>query len=445
MLKKIAFLLVATSMVAGAPLLAAVPAAANDATSTPTFTRDVLPILQQRCQDCHREGGDDIAGMIAPMSLVTYQDVRPWAKAIARALDAHSMPPWDATDVTVGQFSNERVMPDAERQTVLAWVRAGSPAGDPADAPQPRVFEDKKGWLLGEPDLIVPIPEPYWVPDEATDLQPRIAFTIGTDLLPEARWIRAIEIKPDSRNVHHAVGSAMAPAWEGHPEERFSAGSIAAGEDPIVYPKGFGNLLRPGTEISLSMHYFKEAGPGTGFHDQSAIGFYFHDDAADVKYKVVRGGINSWGWEIPPGVDTWRIGSSRTFEEDTVLISLHPHMHFRGDSMKYTAHYPDGTTEVLLDVPSYDYAWQTQYTYAAPKLIPMGTRVEVIATYDNGERRKAEYPVIDIERAVYPGARSVDEMYIPFFEWAVIEPSDVDQFRATTPGPATQSQPATGP
>ncbi len=432
MTKKILVSFIALILLVGLPLFAA----ANDAQG-PTFTRDVLPILQQRCQDCHREGGDDIAGMIAPMSLVTYQDVRPWAKAIAKAVDAHSMPPWDATDITTGQFSNERTMPQTERDLVLAWVRAGSPMGDPADAPAPREFEEKHGWLLGKPDLIVPIPEPYWVPDDATDLQPRISFTIGEDLLPEPRWIRAIEIKPDSRNVHHAVGSAMAPAFEGHPEERFSAGSIAAGEDPIIYPEGFGNLLRAGTEISLSMHYFKEAGPGTGFHDQSAIGFFFHDPTDEVKYKVVRGGINSWGWEIPPGHDSWRIGSSRTFEEDTVFISLHPHMHFRGDSMKYTAFYPDGSTEVLLDVPSYNYAWQTQYTYAAPKLIPKGTRVEVIATYDNGEGRKAEYPVIDIERAVYPGARSVDEMYIPFFEWAVIEPADVEKFRATSPQPAT--------
>ena len=403
----------------------------------PTFTKDVLPILQARCQDCHRPGGDGIAGMVAPMPLLTYGEVRPWAKAIEKALQSHDMPPWDATDATLGQFSNERVMTATERETVIRWVETGALRGNPNDAPPARIFEVKKGWLLGIPDLIVQMPEPYWVNDDVTDFQPRMSFMITEEMLPEPRWISAIEIQPGSENVHHAVGRARAPAWGEHPEESFSSGSIAAGEDPIQYPEGFGNLLRAGTEISLSMHYFKSAGPGTGFYDQTAVGFKFHPKDVEVKYKVSRGGIGSRGWEIPPGHGNWQVGSSRTYKTDTVFISLHPHMHFRGSSMKYTAYYPDGTTEVLLDVPKYDYSWQTQYTYTEPKFIPKGTRVEIIATYDNSENRKAMYPVLDIGRAVASGGRSVDEMYIPYVESAAIDEEDASRFLATSPKPAS--------
>jgi hypothetical protein len=283
--------------------------------------------------------------------------------------------------------------------------------------------------------LIVTMPEPYWVSDDVTDDQPRISFKVTEEMLPEPRWVRGIEIKPGPINVHHAVGRAMAPAWREHPEESFSAGSIAAGEDPILYPPGFGNLLRAGTEISLSMHYFKEPGPGTGFFDQSSIGFYFHPEDTEIKYKVSRGGIGTRNWEVPPGHPNWRIGSSQVYDQDVVFISLHPHMHFRGESMKYTAYYPDGSTEVLLDVPDYNYGWQTQYTYKAPKFIPKGTRVEVIAIYDNSESKKAEFPILDITQAVPNGARSVDEMYIPYVEVSVIDETDAERFKATSPRP----------
>ncbi|MCH8858586.1 MAG: hypothetical protein IID54_03300, partial [Proteobacteria bacterium] len=384
-------------------------------------------------QVCHRASGEGIAGMVAPMSLVDYREVRPWAKAVAKAVSSKKMPPWSATTETLGQFSNERYMSDADRDIIVRWVETGAARGKAADAPEPKEFEDKQGWGIGIPDLIVRIPEPYWVADDVQDIQPRFSFAITEEHMSEPRWIQAIEIMPGSEGVHHAVASARAPEFGEHPAERFSAGSIAAGEDPIVYPEGFGNLLRPGTQISISMHYFKEVGPGTGFWDQTSIGFKFHEKGADVKYKVTRGGISARGWEIPPRQGDWLVGSSRTYNSDTVLISLHPHMHFRGKSMKYTAYYPDGTTETLLDVPDYNYAWQTQYHYKYPKFIPKGTRIDVMATYDNSETKKAEYPVIDIDRAIDFGGASTDEMMIPFIEWAEIDEADSQAFRAASP------------
>ncbi len=422
-------MMAALSVIGGFP----VSAELTDVPERPTFERDILPILQERCQVCHREGGDDIAGMVAPMALTSYREVRPWAKAIDKAVASKNMPPWDATEQTAGQFMNERLMTDVERETIAKWVQAGAQRGNPADAPEPKVFEDKGGWLIGEPDLIVKMPEPYYVPDFIRDHQPRINFKVTEEMLPEPRWIQAVECKPGSPNVHHIVGSAWAPKWEDHPEEFFSAGSIAAGEDPIIYPEGFGNFLRPGTEISLSMHYFKEPGQGTAFYDQSAVGFKFYPKGTDIKYKVTRGGIAAQGWEIPPRQDAWHVGASKIFPKDTVLISLHPHMHYRGQSMVYTAYYPDGSTETLLDVPNYDYAWQTQYIYKAPKFLPEGTRIDVMAVYNNSEAKKAEYAEINIDRAVDFGAASVDEMMIPFVEWSEIEKEDVNTYAANSP------------
>jgi hypothetical protein len=422
--------------VAGTTLLAPAAWSASNSTDTPgtpTFAKDVLPIMQTHCQECHRSGGLGIAGAFAPMPLVTFDEVRPYARSVARMIQGHQMPPWDATAVTNGQFENERLMSDAERETIVQWVQAGAPEGDPSQAPPPVVWEEKQGWLLGPPDLVVSMPEPYWVADEHIDHQPRVTFEITEEMLPEPRWVRAVEVKPGPLNVHHIVAMAIAPAIGDRPQEVFSAGSIAAGEDPIVYPEGFGNLLRAGTRISMSLHYFKEAGPGTGFFDQSSIGFYFHSEDADIQYTVARDGIAQMSWEIPPGHPNWKIGSSRIFDEPTILVSLHPHMHFRGESMKYTAYYPDGTKEVLLDVPTYDYGWQTQYTYREPKYIPPGTRIEVFAVYDNSESKKAQFPYLDIEQPVNFGERSIDEMYIPYLEWSTISESDIPKYQERSP------------
>ncbi|MFP6583461.1 MAG: c-type cytochrome [Candidatus Hydrogenedentota bacterium] len=405
---------------------------ANGQADRITFTKDVLPIIQENCQACHRNGGDNLSGMVAPMSLTNYQEVRPWAKAIVKAIVARDMPPWDATTHTAGQFENERVLTDEEIETVVNWVKTGAAKGNPSDAPEPLIHSQSDGWYMGEPDLILPL-ESVWVGDDVQDWQPRFTTELNAEMLPEPRWIQAIEMRHGSEVVHHMIASASAPAIEGHPAERFLAGSNAAGEEPTMYPEGFGNLLRAGTTINGSMHYHKEAGPGTGVWDNSLIGFKFHPPETEIKYKVMRNGIGTGSlgngtFDIPPRQSDWQVGSSKTFDDPTVLISLHPHMHYRGKSMKYTAYYPDGSTEVLLDVDRYDYAWQTQYIYKAPKYIPEGTRIDVIASFDNSKTIKAEVPSLNIDRSVDFGAASTDEMMIPWAEWSTIEDEDIARF-----------------
>ncbi|MCH8205058.1 MAG: c-type cytochrome [Candidatus Hydrogenedentes bacterium] len=395
-----------------------------------TFTKDVLSILQEKCQDCHRPGGDNIAGMVAPMSLMTYQEVRPWAKAISRAVHSRQMPPWDATDETAGVFVNERTLTEDEISTIVQWVETGAARGSARDAPAAIEFEDTGGWLIGEPDLIVRMPEAYWVADDVVDIQPRVEFTITEEQLPEPRWIQAIEYQPDSEVVHHITGRATAPAIDGHEEETFTLGSIAAGEDPTIYPEGFGNLLRAGTTVSISLHYHKEMGPGTGVWDQSAIGFKFHPAGTEVKHKVSWNTVGNFTFEIPPGHSNWEVGGGRVFEKDTVLLSIHPHMHYRGKDMKYTAYYPDGTEEVLLNVDRYEYGWQTNYLYRTPKILPAGTLVEVTSHFDNSEARKELVPKLNVQRPVRFGGPSTDEMMNPFLSWTYVEPEEAEALRA---------------
>jgi mono/diheme cytochrome c family protein len=398
---------------------------AADDTAIPervTYYKDVAPIVQENCQQCHRPGGEAIAGMVAPMSLMSYEEVRPWAKSLQKLVQDRQMPPWDATDVTSGQFLNERTLTDTEIEILVRWVAQRAPAGNPADAPAPRIFNDNGGWVIGTPDLIVYMDEPYFVRDEVADVQPRTRITITEEMLPEPLWIQAVEYKPDSEVVHHITGSASNPAGD-----RFSIGSIAAGEDPTIYPPGFGNILYPGAVLNLSLHYHKETGPGTGVWDQSAVGFKFHPKDVEITHKVRWGGMGgNSGFEIPPRHPDWQVSGARIFNEDTLLLSLHPHMHYRGKDMKYTITYPDGTTEVLLDVPRYDYAWQTNYIYKEPKLIPAGSVLDVITHYDNSEARKAMHDEININRPVRFGAASTDEMNIPFVAWAPAEPNAID-------------------
>jgi mono/diheme cytochrome c family protein len=402
-----------------------------------TFMKDILPILQENCQECHRPGGDTVAGVGAPMALITYEEVRPWAKAMAEKVTSREMPPWDATDATKGLFVNERSLEPQEIDTIVRWTAAGAPRGNPNEAPPIKVLSENKGWVMGKPDLEVYLEQPYWVADDVVDIQPRFTITVTEDMLPEPRWIKAAECRPSTPIVHHTFSTVTAPAVEGHPEEAFALVSAAAGEDPQQFPDGFGNLLRPGSVISISMHYHKEAGPGTGRWDRSGVGIRFYPKGREIEHKVNWGpigdnGIGNAMFEIPPRHANWPVGWSGSFDHDTLLLSLHPHMHYRGKSMTYTAYYPDGTSEMLLDVNRYNFAWQTIYFYKVPKMLPAGTRIDATAIFDNSETAKAAWSEIDVDRAVRFGEASTDEMMIPYVSWTHANPAEGQAYRQAT-------------
>jgi hypothetical protein len=388
---------------------------------TPTFHRDVEPILQAHCQDCHRAGGANLMGMVAPMALVTYEEVRPWAKAVAREVHDRRMPPWHAAKVHDGVFANQRTMSAEEIETVQAWVAGGAPAGLPEHAPAPLEWEVGEGWLIGEPDLIVPFDEPYFVADEISDHYETVVVRLDPEDLPEDRWIQAMEFQPGSDVVHHIViftDDARESLGFGSMGGRGMLGGMGPGTDPTIFPAGFGRRLRAGSSILFNMHYNKEAGPGTGVYDRSRIAFKFHDEP--VHHEVSWGAVGTMAFSIPPFAEEHVVRAEETLERDMLVFALFPHTHLRGRASKISAFYPDGTQELLLDVPQYDFNWQTNYVYREPKRLPAGTRLVVDMTYENSEARAA-ITGIDPSREVRWGQPTTDEMMYGFIDYTWLD------------------------
>lgn len=420
-LTKVALLGAVALVIAGA-----VPAFAAD--ERVTFTKDVLPILQENCQDCHRPAGKNMSGMIAPMSLMSYEEVRPWAKAIARVVDAKAMPPWHASPATHGVFKNERTLTEADIATIVKWVEQRAPRGNPKDAPEPKQFPE--GWSMGEPDLVVGFPEAYFVEDDVEDLYHNITFNLSEEQLPEDKWVQSIEFRPGSEVVHHIITYASDPELNTAKEVdenadveedeeflrgRVMLGGLAPGTDPGVFPEGYGLPLRKGSDLTFAMHYHKEAGPGTGQWDNSVMALKFHDKPVEHQIHITN--IAHGAFEIPPGHPSWVVSGAKTFDKEITILGLMPHMHLRGVESKYTAYYPDGSVEELLHTPNYDFNWQTQYDYADPKVIPAGTRIEVELRYDNSPEN-AERVGFNPNRAVHFGGPTTDEMDLGWFHYA---------------------------
>ena len=385
-----------------------------------TFTRDVLPIVQENCVICHRPGGQNIAGMVAPFSLMSYEETRPWAKSIEQVVASKAMPPWYASEHSAGVFRNERGLTDEEIATIVAWVQGGAKRGNPADAPEPIQFEDTGGWVIGKPDLEIKIPQPFVVKDEVTDLYQTFSAEIPADQLPADRWLRALEWRPDADCVHHIVGFELYKDENGA-QGRQGLGSVAPGEDPPVFPEGYGKRLHKGARIVFQMHYHKEPGPGTAQIDQSSVGFRFWDDEKDppVRHNMIWDGIVNFQFQLNPGQADVELRADRTFEKDTTILSLHPHMHLRGKSAEYVAYYPDGSQELLLSVPKWNFDWQLDYTFREPKRVPAGTRLEYTAVFDNSANNPANP---DPSKTVRWGEATDDEMMIGFLHWTDSEP-----------------------
>ncbi len=389
---------------------------AGAASAEITFNKDVLPILQQNCQTCHRPSGTNLSGMVAPMSLMTYEEVRPWAKAMVKAVNEKVMPPWDAAEHFNGVFSNERTLTAGEIAILNDWINQGAKRGNPQDAPAPIHFADT-GWNFGNPDLVVDFPEPFFVKDEVQDLYENITTKLTAAQLPADRWIRSVEFKPGSDVVHHIIGHASTGGAAGD-TSRGMIGGNAPGADQAQWDDGFGMLLKKDSAITFALHYHKEAGPGTGKWDSSQIGLQFHPEGSKVTHPVTTYPIGHGGFEIPPNHAHWKVGASHTFDEDTLLLNMLPHMHLRGAAAKYTAYYPDGATELLLDVPQWDFNWQTGYNYKVHKNLPAGTRIEMEFWFNNSAER-GEAAGFNSNEAIRFGGPTTDEMDLA---WITVAP-----------------------
>jgi hypothetical protein len=402
------------------------PLASAEVPAKPTFTKDVLPIFQENCQTCHRTTPMKMAGLTAPFALTSYEEARPWAKAISKAVSNRDMPPWFASHEFKGVFRNDRSMEQDEIDTIVRWVEQGAKRGNPSDAPAPITFASSE-WWLGTPDLIVSLPEKVWVSDDVEDWQPMIPVTLTEEQLPDDRWIKTIEAQGDASSVHHIVVYSTNP----HQEVRTEAagqlgygnlGGLAPGAEPTLVQDGYGILLEKGATLRISMHYHKEPGPGTGEWDESRLGFFFYDKDEEV-IPINIEPIGDLRFNIPAGAKDHKVNMEHTFDRPFEVLNFLPHMHLRGSAAKYTATYPDGRSEVVLDVPRYDYAWQLYYEYPEPKQFPAGTTIAVEMTFDNSpDNENNPDPTKDIRF----GPSTTDEMALGWmaYSWTDRETTD---------------------
>jgi hypothetical protein len=396
-------------------------ALAAAAPSDVTFHKDVLPVLQKNCQNCHRPGE------AAPMSFLDYKNTRPWAKAIKTAVLSKQMPPWYA-DAHYGQFANAPKLTQSEIDTLVAWSDSGAKEGNPKFAPAPVAFTD--GWQIGKPDYIIEMPLEYSVPANGTIDYQYIAIPTS---FPEDRWVQAAEARPGNKAlVHHIIAFVSEPnnpavrdakpgvpfvpkSGEGSLGLSASVAGYAPGMVPQVLLPGQAKLLPAGATIVLQMHYTANGSAGT---DRSRVGLIFAKEPP--KEKVLTLAAANGRFAIPPGDGAYRVDSKIVLQHDSKLVSLLPHMHFRGKSFEYRATYPSGEKEVLLSVPKYDFNWQLTYYEAAQKVLPQGTVVECTAYFDNSANNKYNP---DPTKEVHWGDQTWEEMMIGFFDVAV--PMDV--------------------
>jgi Copper type II ascorbate-dependent monooxygenase, C-terminal domain len=365
-----------------------------------TFTKDVAPILYNRCIECHRPGE------IAPMSLLTYQDARPWAKSIRQRVADRSMPPWSA-DPHYGRFSNDPSLSQKEIDTIVAWVDAGSSKGDDKDMPPTPKFVE--GWTIGKPDVVLSMQEEYSIPAEGT--VPYLYFTIPTGF-KEDKWIQAMEIRPGNRAVvHHVIAFAQDPGANRRSAEqgRGQLGGITPNKTGVTFSPGTARLIKAGSNIVFQMHYTTN---GEATKDRTSIGLIFAKEPP-TRTLVTGNALNS-RFVIPPGDSNYEVKSSTTFKEDVHLTSFMPHMHFRGKDFTYTAVYPDGRSEVLLSVPKYDFNWQLSYVLEKPVALPKGTRLDCVAHFDNSTKNKYNP---DPTKEVRWGDQTWEEMMIGWFAY----------------------------
>ncbi len=367
----------------------------------PTFSKDVAPILYKHCTTCHRPGE------IAPMSLLTYAEARPYAKAIRDEIAARNMPPWHA-DAPHGTFLNERRLSEAERDTLTRWASNGAPEGNPADLPARPTYTD--GWTIGKPDVVLEMTEDYKVPAEGV-IQYEY-FYIPTNF-KEPKWVQAVEVRPGNRSVvHHALVFHLAKpdqprgmpllvpnrqqmilqdTPEGlRPQRRDNVparllATYAPGTNPQVFPAGTALRLEPGGTIEIQMHYTANGEAAT---ERTRIGLIFAKEPSAAREVRVSQFFNT-RFTIPAGSADTRVDADITFANDAVVWGIFPHTHVRGKKWEYVLELPDGTRQTVLSVPRYDFNWQTYYMFREPLKVPKGAKLISSAWYDNSSSNRS--------------------------------------------------------
>ncbi len=374
-----------------------------------TYAKDAAEILHKRCAGCHHE---DTA---APFALLTYKDSKERAEMIREVVADRRMPPWDA-DARFGKFKNDLRMPQHEIDTLLAWIDEGTHLGDEKEVPEPPKFAS--GWNIGQPDMVFQMQEEFTVP--ATGTVQYKYFVVPTNVDHDL-WVQAVEPRPGNRAVVHHIIVYMRKIGSKQEKGLPAIGGMAVGEEPVIMPEGTGIRIPKGYELIFQMHYTPTGKETT---DRSEAGVILCKQPPE---REVHGGmaINPL-FAIAPGDPRCEVLSTTTIQKDVELLSLMPHMHVRGRDFKFTAVYPDGQSEVLLNVPNYDFQWQHRYRLASPKMIPAGTRIDCVAHFDNSSENPGNP---DPTKVVTWGDQTWEEMMIGFFTYVDPLPTSIIPLR----------------
>jgi Copper type II ascorbate-dependent monooxygenase, C-terminal domain len=389
-----------------APALIGSAGASSDRATSLTFCKDIAPIFYKNCVTCHR------AGEIAPMSLVRYKEIRPWARAIREKVLTRQMPPWHA-DPQHGEWANDRRMSQAEIDAIATWVDGGAKEGNPKDLPDPPTFAS--GWQIGKPDVIFYMPVEYTIPAEGSVAYQY--FTVPTNF-KEDMYIQAMEARAGNLSVvHHIVMYVRDP--RGKRSKRLDLGegllgALSPGQTPFIATPGTAKLIKAGSQLIFQMHYTPN---GKEARDRSMVGLIFAK--GPVEKVVTTTAAFDMKFRIPPGAPNYEVRADYEFEQDSHIVSLMPHMHLRGKDIVYRAFYPDGKSEVLLSIPHYNFNWQVYYYPEKPLAMPKGTRIEVVAHFDNSSKNP-QNP--DPTQEVRFGEQTWDEMMNGFIDYWVDSP-----------------------
>lgn len=427
--------------VLGVALIAA-PATAQQATrpaAQVTFAKDVMPILQRSCQNCHRPGS------VAPMSLMSYEETRPWARSIKAKVTSRAMPPWDI-DRNVGtrEYKNDPSLSDAEIEMISHWVDNGAPLGNPADLPAPKQFDDPRLWHIGngKPDLVVSMPKAFKVPAVSADINVEFLADSG---LTEDRWIKEVEIKPDPKSfhvVHHAALDIVQPTADVNAtRENYGMGGAreflaeyALGKDADIFPEDSGRLMKAGSKVNFNMHYYSN---GESAENVTSVGIVFHPKGYTPRHKIVTQHIGETADLDVPGGSIGRVDGYQVLSQNARIVMLQPHMHSRGLRQCFEAIYPSTTGDVsrgngsrtereTIACINYQMNWNLAHTFAdddAP-VLPKGTILHIMSWYDNTQSKFNP----DSKNWVGNGPRSVDIMS---YQWMSLFYLSDEEYQAT--------------
>ena len=458
------WLSVAMSIVAGGLVVLSTVSANSGPKKEVTFNRDVAPIFYKNCAECHR------ANDIAPMSLMTFKESRPWARSIKEKVISREMPPW-SPDPKYGEFTNDHRLAQKEIDTVVAWVDQGAKEGDAKDLVVPE-FTTTDGWRLGKPDVVFDLGQEFKV-------TPGMADTIQNFIVPtnfkEDKWVTAAEILPGNRKVvHHVIAFIQTPemiaqfqkgegraralmqsdvfyrdgtllkvkadapvidngcgapnggsafkrpsASEGGDAFGLFLAGYAPGKGIDVFPAGTAKKVPAGSMLVFQMHYSSYGGKFEGAQgDKTRLGLHFASKPPERSLNTM--GIQNHYFKLPAGDGNHEVSACFTFDADVKLTSYMPHMHLRGKDMKYDVVYPDGRTETLLWVPKFSFNWQTMYYLKKPVLLPKGTKMIVTAHFDNSDKNKYNP---DPTKTIRWGDPTYEEMMIGWMEYYVDGPT----------------------